>query len=122
MFGALAVASTVGLGATGIALAATSSSGSVPLHHRAAPSQAAPATTAVTAVPGPDQAGQGQANSEFTPPGETVETPDPGEATQVTEAEPANDPEPNHQDPNGVNVDHTPAGEQPEPAGSTNQG
>jgi hypothetical protein len=32
------------------------------------------------------------------------------------EAEEPNDPEPGHEDPDGVNVDHTPAGEQPEPA------
>jgi len=61
------------------------------------------------------QPGQDQGNADFTPPGEKAETPDqPGEA-QKAESEPANDPEPNHQDPNGANVDHTPAGESRRP-------
>ena len=45
------------------------------------------------------------------------ETPDANEPPEAKgkEAEPANDPEPGHEDPDGVNVDHTPPGEQPEP-------
>jgi hypothetical protein len=48
------------------------------------------------------------------PAAETQEKPD-GAAAKGEAAEPANDPEPGHEDPDGANVDHTPAGEQPEP-------
>ena len=91
---ALGIAVGLGAGAAGIAAATTSSS-----------------TPTQVDVPQP---AADQGNTDFTPPGEKAEAPDAaGEAT-TAESEPANDPEPGHQDPNGANVDHTPAGETPE--------
>jgi hypothetical protein len=109
----VAIAGGLALGATGIAVAATGA-GSVPPHQTVVPSP-----DPITPLPGQTQPGQDQGTGDYTPPGEQAEQPDPGEARHSSEAELANDSEPNHQDPNG-NVDHTPAGEKPEsPASAT---
>jgi hypothetical protein len=118
ILGAVGVVAGLSLGAAGIAAA---SSGSADTPKQVVPSPTSP----VPGLPGQDATAQDQANADFTPPGEKAETPDPGEAkgeAKGTEAESANDPEPNHQDPNGANVNHTPAGEKPEPSGTGRAG
>jgi hypothetical protein len=113
---AIAIVVGAGAGAAGIAAAASGGSSSSP---------------AQQVVPPP--AGQDQGNVDFTPAGEKTETPDKaaektetadkaGEAKKAPETESAKDPEPGHEDPNGANVDHTPAGEAPEPAAPNAQG
>jgi len=101
-----AMAVVVGLGAGGAGIAAATSGGA------SSPGQQ---------VDQP-QSGQDQGNVNFTPPGEKAETPDQSGEAQTAESEPANDPEPGHQDPNGANVDHTPAGESPESQAADAQG
>jgi hypothetical protein len=97
---------------TGVAFARSTSNPS----HTKAP-------TAKTTVADTDNVQQGDQNAPDTPAADAA--PNGQQAPEINgqeapeakgqETEPANDPEPGHQDPNGVNVDHTPAGEQPEP-------
>lgn len=68
-------------------------------------------------VPDTDNVQQGNPNGPETPDANAAP-----EAKGAEAAEPANDPDPGHQDPDGANVDYTPAGEQPEPATPGAQG